>query len=346
MGVQTIDATPVTRPSRWRSLVLGLTSSITILAVLGYWIDWRAALQVLRRVDAWRLVVPALVTLAGWPLRPWRWREIFPVATRPSFRAAFSALTVGTMANNVLPGRGGDLLRVVLVAPRGGAVRASLALGTLAVEKILDGLALLAVLLVARLVLDVPAWFAHFALGATLLFGAAIVFVALLRWQRDRLLSICSAVLRRLHLPRLADIVVRVGGQFADGLTALRTAPQWFGVSALTVVIWGLEAVQVWLLAAAWHIPLPLAAAAVVTAVIGLGMSVPAGPSSLGAYELSGVGGLMLFGVPSADALALTLGLHMWMLLNTTIAGAFGFAVGGLRAETVLHAGDAAPADA
>jgi uncharacterized protein (TIRG00374 family) len=346
MGVQAIEVTPAARPSKWRSLVLGLTSSLTILAVLGYWIDWRAALLALRRVDAWRLLAPALVTLATWPLRPWRWREIFPVATRPSFRAAFSALTVGTMANNVLPGRGGDLLRVVLVAPRGSVVRPSLALGTLAVEKILDGLALLAVLLVARVLLDVPAWFAHFSLVAAALFGAAIVFVALLRWQRERLLSVCGAVLRWLRVPTLADLVVRVGGQFADGLTALRTAPQWFGVSGLTVVIWGLEAVQVWLLASAWHISLPLAAAAVVTAVIGLGMSVPAGPSSLGAYELSGVAGLMLFGVESADALALTLGLHMWMLANTTIAGAFGFAIGGLRADAVLHAGDAAPADA
>ena len=34
MGGQTIEA-PVARPSRWRSLALGLTSSLTILALLG-----------------------------------------------------------------------------------------------------------------------------------------------------------------------------------------------------------------------------------------------------------------------------------------------------------------------
>ncbi len=174
-----------------------------------------------------------------------------------------------------------------------------------------------------------------------MLFGAAIVIVVLLRWQRDRMLTWCATLLRHLHLSRISDSVLRIGGHFADGLTAIRSGPQWLAVTSLTILIWGLEAVEVWMLAAAWHIPLPLVASAVVTAVIGLGLSVPAGPSSLGMYELSGVGGLMLFGVPAADALALTLGLHLWMLLATTAAGVAGLALGGVRMDQVLRAGDA-----
>ena len=46
------------------------------------------------------------------------------------------------MANFLLPGRAGDLARCVLVGPTGSFHDSSRTLATLAVEKVLDGLAL------------------------------------------------------------------------------------------------------------------------------------------------------------------------------------------------------------
>ena len=298
---------------RWRPL-LGVLCSLAFLLPLWLWIDWRAAFATLGELDARRLAAPLLVTVATVPLRPWRWQAIFPPAARPPFAACFSALTVGVMVNNLVPGRGGDLARAVLIAPRGAPARAGFALGTIAVEKLLDAVALFAVLAVAWPLLAPPAWLSALLLGA----GLAVALAAVL-----------LVGLRRRGVPGIGWLGERIAGvveQFAGGLTAIDTPRRWLGLAALTVAVWAAEAIEVWLLAAALGVPLSLGAALVVTAVIGLGMMIPAGPSSIGTYEFFAVGGMMLFGVAAPQALALTLLLHAWSIVVTTATGLAGTA--------------------
>ena len=56
-------------------------------------------------------------------------------------------LGIGNMANFLLPGRAGDLARCVLVGRAGSLTESSRTLATLAVEKVLDGLALVGMVL-------------------------------------------------------------------------------------------------------------------------------------------------------------------------------------------------------
>lgn len=311
-------AAAATGRRRWRPLLLGLLCSLAFLLPLWLWIDWRVAVGVLGGLDLRRLLAPLLVTLVTLPLRPWRWQAIFPAAVRPPFTACFAVLAVGVMANNLIPGRGGDVLRAVLIAPPGAPARVSFALGTVAVEKLLDGLALFAALALAWPLLDPPAWLAGLFAAACGVFGVAVLAL----W-----------LLRRRRLPAVAWLGERVGGvveQFTGGLTAIDTPRRWLGLGALTAAVWAAEAVEVWLLAAALGVPLSLPAALVVTAVIGLGLMIPAGPSSIGTYEFFAVGGLMLFGVAPPQALALTLVLHAWSIVVTTATGLAGMAIGGV----------------
>jgi uncharacterized membrane protein YbhN (UPF0104 family) len=67
-----------------------------------------------------------------------------------------------------------------------------------------------------------------------------------------------------------------------------------------------------------------------VSAVLGLGLAVPAGPGFLGTFEFFAVAGLSLNGVETESALALALLLHAWSFLATSIFGLIGVATAGL----------------
>ena len=126
-------------------LLLGVTVSSILLFFLLRKLDWNQFWTALARINGPVLAVPITATLCGFLLRPWRWQKIFPPRMKVGFWICFGAFGVGTMANNFLPARGGDFLRCYLVARKNPLTRASTALATLGLEKILDGLALLAV---------------------------------------------------------------------------------------------------------------------------------------------------------------------------------------------------------
>ena len=86
--------------------------------------------------------------VANFGLRGWRWHLILHRAGVPHRqRDAYGLTLVGYMGNNVLPARGGELLKIGLLGQRTTARRREI-LGTVLVERVLDA-AVLIVLLVA-----------------------------------------------------------------------------------------------------------------------------------------------------------------------------------------------------
>ena len=72
--------------------------------------------------------------------RSWRWHYLLaPLGVRISFGRLLAVSSVGFMAILVLPARLGEFVRPALLR-RKGEISASAALGTVAVERIIDGL--------------------------------------------------------------------------------------------------------------------------------------------------------------------------------------------------------------
>jgi uncharacterized membrane protein YbhN (UPF0104 family) len=160
--------TVVTNRSWRRSLILGLLIGLGLLILVLSQLSLKQAWQNLAQLDGRRLLLPLLVTLVCQPFRPWRWQAIFPKDVRPGFWSCFSVLAVGLMTNNFLPGRGGDLLRCFLVNRKVTLAGASLVLATLGLEKVLDGLALLAVVLLSFWFFSPPQWLGQLELASGL----------------------------------------------------------------------------------------------------------------------------------------------------------------------------------
>jgi uncharacterized membrane protein YbhN (UPF0104 family) len=68
----------------------------------------------------------------------------------------------------------------------------------------------------------------------------------------------------------------------------------------------------------------------VASAVLGLGLMIPAAPGGLGTYELFGTEAFKLAGIAASSALALTVVIHAWVFVANIAVGACLLAVKGI----------------
>lgn len=188
---------------------------------------------------------------------------------------------VARAANDVLPLRGGDVLRAV-AAQRAFAVPLGVSAGVFSVERLLDGLSL-GVLLVAG------AWAsrasaAWLATGAALLAGSAVGLIGAGVAARTAAPSWFVRPVRVLPA-RLRPAAARFLDDTVRGARALGSPSGAAVALALSLGMWGLEWAM--FLTAAWsvHLHLPRGSYALIQGAANLGLAVPTSPAGAGTFD-------------------------------------------------------------
>jgi hypothetical protein len=313
-------------------LLLGLFVSSGLLIFLLRQLDWNQFWAVLTRINGRILTVPIAAIICGSLLKPWRWQKIFPVQMKPHFRICFGALSVGNMANNFLPARGGDLLRCFLVGRKSASTGgSSTVLATVGLEKILDGLALLGVLLISFWFFTPPRWLGRLVMVSGFFFGGTLTAVFVVHSRSSRILVLTHSMFRILHLKPLGKEAAGLIERFAQGLDAIKSPRQMAQLALLSAVIWIADAVGIWGLARALGISVSIPGAGLVSAVVGLSLMIPAGPGFIGTYEAFSIAALKLLGVEFTSAMALTVLMHAWSLTAAMMLGVGGLGLCGIN---------------
>src|SRR4029450_11134955 len=150
------------RPLNRLKLAIGVAISAALLVYLFRSVDLAELGRQLRGAHwGWMLVAIVMAPLQLW-VRGRRWWYLFPPGSNP--QGITAAMMIGYMANNVLPLRAGEVVRVYVVARRWSASLRTAArphpcwatLATLVVERVLDSLAVVLILAVLVLVVPVP----------------------------------------------------------------------------------------------------------------------------------------------------------------------------------------------
>jgi uncharacterized protein (TIRG00374 family) len=171
------------------SLAVGLVLGLLLLALAFRGVNPSAVATALAKTD-FRLVILAFATVgATMVAKALRWGLLFYPSHRGlRFSALLSALLVGQMANSLLPARLGDLARVYLIGEAEGPHKL-FALGTVVVEKLLDGLMLLLLLGLLFLAMPLPDWLRIPGAATGLVLAGLLAAILLLTGQRERILG-------------------------------------------------------------------------------------------------------------------------------------------------------------
>ena len=118
-------------------ITIGLLFSVSVTYFLISSIDLKSTVSELTGFNAILLFLMLINYLLAMLLRASRWQSLLNQKLKIPFMAAFKYLCIGYMFNNILPAKGGELIRAEYLKQNGLSDR-SFAYGTIFVERILD----------------------------------------------------------------------------------------------------------------------------------------------------------------------------------------------------------------
>ncbi len=310
----------------WRA-VLGIAISVLLLWWVLRGVDVEAVWAGIRGMHVGWFTAAMVVTTAGFALRAIRWGVLLtPLKADTSFRSRFAAVTIGFMGNNLLPARAGEFARVFAFS-RMQPVTVSGALGSLVVERFLDGVMILTLLAV---VLLSPGFPSEVSVGGRpvgdAVGGASLILLAVMApvllvlfWPRG-VIRIAERLTARIPSPR-ADALVKGLEAFVDGLRALRDPRLLVPALAWSLVFWLWHSWAFWLGFRAFGIDADFKAALFLNAVLAFFVAVPSSPGFFGTFHAGAVVGLTVYGVPEDRILSFAFGQHLGGFIPVTLIG-------------------------
>jgi uncharacterized membrane protein YbhN (UPF0104 family) len=266
---------------------------------------------------AWILGVLGF-TLASYSLRCARWSQMMPRGTRSlsaHLRVCARVLMTSLAANNILPLRIGDVMRIFTYAGDLNASPSTI-LSTVILEKLLDifVLVLMFVTTVGRVATP------HLRLIANISLAISAIGLLVLLVAARRLQAPIQRLFTRLPVnPKLAKI--------EHWITLALDATGRLGVTESlllllqTIIIWTCEgmifASAIFLLG----LPVDRIGPWLAVSFANLSYLIPSSPGAIGPFELAVKTSLVAHGASMSQAAVFGLAIHAWLLISVTGAG-------------------------
>ena len=323
--------------ARWH-LWLGIAVSVVLLLFLAFQVyrieDPSGLIDELAAANYVYLIPAVAVYFVGVYFRALRWQFLLNPMRRFPVRRLYPVVVIGYAANNLLPMRLGELVRSYYLA-RQEKFSASSALGSVAVERVFDGLTLIGLVAVTApwlLLLGEFDWTTGvsqttatiLAVAVVIVFGGFLaVFTMLATWSRF------SQVVERLLtlLPgKIGDIARRFFISFVSAFAILNSPRKHLALVAYSAPIWFCEFVVYFLVSYSFDIGshfdsvgVYLLAIALLTATSNLATGIPSAIGGIGPFEVVAQQTLVALGVGVGVAVNYALVVHLvalWLPVN------------------------------
>ena len=328
---------------RWLQLILG----ITISAVMIWWAfketPFRDVWQLIMGMRPLPMIGAVLLATLPFALRIPRWQLLLRREDESAIDAApmWHSIAIGFAANNTLPFRLGEVLRVGAIA-RLAPVSFARALSSLVVERLLDALMLVGLLSLSLVMVNLPetirvkgtpleVWTTRLGILGGLALAVGVV-IALRPGLAVRLAAACTP------RGRIREVVTTLAERVVAGLAALRDPRRAIPTVLWTLVIWLVNAAAFWVAFAAFNIDVGFAGAMLLQGILVLGIALPQAPGFVGVFEGAIVFTLSLFGVERDVALAYAIAYHVTTFVPITLFGAWSLVTTGLSVRSAREA--------
>ena len=297
------------------------------------------------------LLLAGALNVSGGLWRAVRWRLLLrAVGHDVGLPERWKALNIGFAVTNLALGRLGEVARPYALSKM-TPVSMSAGLGTIALERVLDLVALTMLLLFTLLspafpeeatVLGQPM---SVAVTGVVVMGSVALAGALL-------LAVWPDGVRRVALPAISLFPDRVAGPLASafddflaGLSLLRDPGALVRAMLWSLLVWTWMAASFWAAFAAFGLELGFTAALFTQCVVAVFVAIPAAPGFIGTLQAGVVVAVSgVFGVPDTEALSMSLGYHFAGFIPVTALGVYYAWALRIEISSIREAGEG-PAD-
>jgi hypothetical protein len=252
-------------------------------------VDRGQVMAELRHLTLGAVLLYLLTLVATHAFRTWRWEFLLrPLGVSLTFRELLPMSSVGFMAVLVLPLRLGEFVRPYYLA-RARQVRMSAAVGTIAVERIIDGLCISLLFFGAYLLSAGDVFSPELRIAAWLSlcgFVGLTAFLALALVRTDLAISLflklsLISTLAPARAPHIGDKI----RSLISGFRVLSDHRNLAAFLAYTIAYWGCNGLGMWVLARQMGLPISLGTAFVTMAFTGVVLSLPNAPGLVGQFH-------------------------------------------------------------
>lgn len=291
-----------------KKVIFGIALSVILIYLSVRGINFQDTLHDLKKIQLSYVAFFIGIIFLMQYLRSYRWGIILQPLQKIDQFSLFSVTSVGFLAIAAIPARLGELARPYLITKK-SSIKMSSALGTIIVERVLDGFSVLTITVVVLFYTDLPSWMIKSGILFAILTILMFFCIAGLIWHRETAIKIINRILSKLP-GKFAHKVDELIHHFIDGFQVIKNVKMLFYLFFLSALIWLVDVLSIYVLFLAFGFTLPVMTSFVVMIVLIIGIAIPTAPGFIGNWHFACILGLSLFGVAKPDAFSFAVVYH------------------------------------
>jgi uncharacterized protein (TIRG00374 family) len=295
-------------------------AALVATAVFIAWrVDLREAWDVFTSLAPGYAALGVALLIASNAVHARKWQQLLRGVGEVNFRQSFSVFWASMATNTLIPLRAGDVLRVQVMSQRTGLPRPGI-VASLFTETLLDGVAFMALVAAALLLMGRENYVNFWLLAAFALFVMLVVATILAARARPG-----SEIEKTRWIRPLPEGLRRRAAEFLpqviDGIRPLGRAGSALEVTGWSLLAWALEAGAFISWGEAFGLEVGVGALVLVMVAVNAASALTVLPANLGIFELTAVGILRAAGVEPPEATAYAVGTHLLIIATIALIG-------------------------
>jgi len=302
----------IPRPGLWFKGDLSLLSMLFGQTRIDFGNLW----QILIQIKPVPLIICILIIPIHLLIRSHRWIVLIKPIGKLNLYDSYSIQMVSYFTNSILPIRIGEIVKGVLLSRRIN-ISKSTALATVVLERLIDIISLLILVVLLGFLYSFPAEIKQGIIILSAGVSIAVIIILYFTFAKNPFDSVIGSIFRSFpggFGNRLIGIIQR----FTRGFKALKSLKDYLLVIIETASLWILYGLQYLLIIYAFHfnINYPLIAASpllisfILLVLNAAGLAIPSAPAGVGTYHAVCIFSLALFGVVADAAAGFALVMH------------------------------------
>ena len=295
--------------SRKITVISGWLISIGLMTVLILKLNMHKAMHGFTNANMGFLLLAATINIAVVAMKSSRWQWLMKPAKASKFWDIFKATMIGFAANNIMPARGGDILKIFLINKWEKVGKTTL-LSITFMDKIFEGIAMIALFAVLFTFRPpFPSWInkAGMIIAFTTIFAVTISIVVMLHSKINR------SKTGRLH-KIIANIAIGMKG--IGNFSGIST------ISALSLLSCFTQILTIWSCQKAFGIESGIWLPIIIYIAVNMSVALPSAPSGVGPFEAAMVIAYTQLGVDAETGFNIALTYHLVQFIPVTLIGA------------------------
>ncbi len=302
-----------------KKIIVGILLSLVLVYLSVRGINFDETIESLRNIKLLPVAGFIVIVLVMQFLRSYRWGVILNPLQKLDQFTLFAVTSVGFLAIAAIPARLGEFARPYLVSQK-SKIKFSSALGTIFVERVLDSLAVISIMVISLTFMRLPDWMIKSSIIFFIIAFLLLIFIVVLIWKRQTASNIALRIFSKLP-EKLAHKIDELIHHFIDGFKIITDIKMLLYLLFLSALIWFVDVLAIYMLFLAFDFSLPFLAAVVLMIVLIAGIAIPTAPGYIGNWHFACVLGLSIFGMPKSEAFSFAVAYHFLSIAIVVVLG-------------------------